>query len=280
MMTLTQLIKLVLDQAYDDMPYAKEKEKDECIKTCLETLSSKYRRLTRGAHEQIDYANPVTRFAYIYKYTIAHADYIMQLIREHEEVACLFTGGEATVSCLGGGPGSDFLGVMKHMLLTGKTADLTCYIFDRERAWGDSWSEVAKVLSADFRVFPVFQQLDVTNATTWQAYHKYLKADLFTLSFFLSEVWKIRSEAQPYFDHCMAKAKRGSLFLFVDNNASEFYEWFDGLADKHGIQQLYAGAGNMAFSNEEEKTDLGRYYDKFGWPKRESDVAFRVGKKN
>jgi hypothetical protein len=280
MMTLTQLIKLVLDQAYADMPCAAEGEKDEQIKGRLEMLSSTYRGLTRGPHVPIDYADPVTRFAYIYRYTIAHADYVMQLIRRHATLARLFDGPEATVSCLGGGPGSDFLGVMKHMLLGRKKGDLTCYIFDRERAWGDSWSDVAKVLDADFRVFPVFQQLDVTSVATWQAYHKYLKADLFTLSFFLSEVWKIRSHAQPYFDHCLAKAKRGALFLYVDNNAPEFYGWFDGLAAKHGIQQLHADCGNMAFSNEEEKTDLGRYYEKFGWPKRESDVAFRVGIKN
>lgn len=279
-MTLTQLIKLVLDQAYDEMPYVNEEDKDQQVKERLESLSLMYSQLARGPHQPINYADPVTRFAYIYKYTIAHADYVMQLVRNCPELSQLFDGPMAAVACLGGGPGSDFLGIMKYMLSQGKKADLTCHIFDRERAWGDSWSDVARSLDATFRFFPVFQQLDVTDASTWGSYSKYLKADVFTLSFFLSEVWKIKEDATPYFNYCLAKARKGAMFLFIDNNASEFYGWYDTLAASHGIQQVQGNSCKMAFSNEEEKADLGRYYGKFGWPKRESRVAFRVGRKS
>src|SRR5260370_9258545 len=146
----------------------------------------------------------------------------MQLIRASTKVCSLFNRKEVEIACLGGGPGSDMLGVLKHMIAAKSKSALTCYIFDRERAWGDSWSRVAKKLDAPFQVFPVFQQMDVTDSQTWGCYHDYLEADLFTLSYFMSEVWRIKSKEEPFFNPCMSVAKKGSLILFITTNCSPF----------------------------------------------------------
>jgi hypothetical protein len=212
MLTLMQLIKLVLDDAYAKIHIQEESEKDAEIKQEINNLSMEYGKLTDVKSECIDYGDPVKRFAYIYKYTVAHADYLMQLIRKRNEVCSLFERREVEIACLGGGPGSDLLGVLKYMMEAKSKSTLTCYIFDRERAWGDSWSRVAKKLDAPFRVFPVFQQMDVTDSQTWGCYQDYLQADIFTLSYFMSEVWRIKSKAEPFFNHCMSKAKK---WIFV-----------------------------------------------------------------
>jgi len=214
MTTLMQLIKMVLDDLYARIHIEAESDKDELIRKELTQLSMDYGRLTDESVKAIDYSNAVKRFAYIYKYTVAHADYIMQIIRENDDLRSLLKRDEIDIACLGGGPGSDLLGIMKHMLATGNSGDLTCYIFDRERAWGDSWSRVAKRMDASFRVFPTFQQMDVTDSTTWSSYEDYLQADLFTLSFFMSEVWRIKSKAEPFFSHCFSNAKSGAYFPF------------------------------------------------------------------
>lgn len=279
MKTLMQLIKMVLDEAYNELPVQQEAEKDRLVKAELERLTPAYRNLTDAARPPINYSEPVTRFAYIYKYTVAHADYIRQLVRGCPSISELFTRTKVDVACLGGGPGSDLLGIMKHMLQSGSSTKFKCFIFDKERAWGDSWSDVADNLQAPFQVFPIFEQLDVTDSTTWSSYHKFLRADLFTLSFFMSEVWRIRTQADPFFEHCFTQAKLGSLVLFIDNNSPEFYDWFDRLAAKNGLQQVQKQETKLAFSIDEEKTDLGVYYSKFGWPKRESNVAYRIMRK-
>src|SRR5262249_22495096 len=156
-----------------------------------------------------------------------------------KEMRKLFTRSNVEVACLGGGPGSDLLGVLKYMLQAkvDKTC-LTCYIFDKERAWGDSWSDVARCLDAPFRVYPVFQQMDVTASETWASYEKFLRADLFTLSYFMSELWKIKTQAEPFFNHCLARMKPGSLLLFIDNNAPVFYSWFEFLATSHKLETI------------------------------------------
>jgi len=280
MMTLMQLIKLVLDDAYKAIHVADEAAKDKLISEELKTLAMEYASLTDKTTPPIDYSDPLKRFAYIYKYTVAHADYIMQLIDNCKDLRSLFTRKHVEVACLGGGPGSDLLGVLKHMIQAGsKDTCLTCYIFDKERAWGDSWSDVARSLDAPFRVFPVFQQMDVTDSSSWASYEKFLRADLFTLSYFLSEVYKIKTQAEPFFNHCFSRMKRGSLLLFIDNNSSVFYNWFDFLAKQNKLAEIKSATATFAFSNDEEKKDLGVYFNKFGWPKRQSDVAYRIMRK-
>jgi hypothetical protein len=150
MMTLMQLIKLVLDDAYTAIHVAEEAEKDAMITEELKTLAMEYASLTNTKAPPIDYSDPLKRFAYIYKYTVAHADYIMQLIDNSKELGSLFDRKHVEVACLGGGPGSDLLGVLKYMIQAGsKDTCLTCYIFDKERAWGDSWSDVARYTRRD-----------------------------------------------------------------------------------------------------------------------------------
>jgi hypothetical protein len=279
MLTLAQLIKLVLDEAYQEIKGEDDAAKDRLISKRLASLSASYGNLVDETREEIDYSTPSCRFAYIYKYTVAHADYIKQLIGSSGPLSQLFKKPDIAVACLGGGPGSDLLGILKHMMQQGSKSTLTCYLFDRERAWGDSWSEVARKLEAKFHLYPIFQQLDVTDGRTWKSYTKFLRSDLFTLSYFLSEVWAFKESAEPYFNYCFRNANHGAYFLFIDNNDSRFVDWYDSLAATNGLKQISANTCEMAFSIDEEKLDLEPYYSKFDWPKRKSNVCYRISQK-
>ena len=279
-MNLMQLVKVVLDDAYRAIKAEDDSEKDQLISAEILSFSKAYAKLTNVQTKPIDYSDPVKRFAYIFKYIVAHADYIMQLIRAEPSLRRLLGQPTAEVACLGGGPGSDLLGILKYMMMAGVgNTCLTCYIFDRERAWGDSRSDVARILRAPFSIYPVFQQMDVTDPCTWKSYQTFLRADLVTLSYFQSEVWRIKEQAEPFFHHCMAEMKKGSMVLFVDNNSPTFVGWFDELATHNKLKPVQKDCCMLAFSNDEEKKDLGPYFQKFGWPKRESDAAFRIMKK-
>ena len=73
--------------------------------------------------------------------------------------------------------------------------------------------------------------------------------------------------------------KRDSLVLFIDNNDSRFCGWFDYMIAQNNLETIDGGTREFAFSNDEEKRDLGIYFDKFGWPKRKSDAAYRIVRK-
>jgi hypothetical protein len=256
-----------------------EAEKDALIKEELDTISDAYRNVEHAADGSLDYSDPVKRFAYIYKYTVAHADYIMQLVERTEELASLFERKEIEVACLGGGPGSDLLGILKYILNNSRSTTLTCYLFDRERAWSDAWVHVARRMDAPCKVFPVFNQMDVTDQKTWAAYESFFESDIITLSYFLSEVYRHRTEAEPFFEHVFLRAKSGAAFLYIDNWSAKFTDWFDGMTTRAGLETISQGTRTIAFSNDEEKSDLGPYLAKFDWPKRKADVAFRIMRK-
>lgn len=280
-MELMQLIKDVLDEIYPAIQGPTDADRDNRIEQSISTLNSAYTELLSPSRVPIDYSLPECRFAYIYKYTTAHADYINQLIQCSPNLQALIKNHTIDVACIGGGPGSDFLGILKYMMLTGASATVTCYIYDREDTWGEAWGEIAKKIGPNFRVFPVFQQVDVTDPASYQNKTKFLSADLFTFSYFLSELYSIRSSAQLFFDQLFTSAKSNSVFLFVDNNDGNglFAGWFDEMAARHGFIVDDSQERELAFGNDEEKTHLSPYYPRFNWPKRKSNLCLRVCRK-
>lgn len=119
----------------------------------------------------------------------------------------------------------------------------------------------------------------MTEPKTWQLYAKYLNAELFTLIYFMSEVYRFKNDAVAYFGHLLAKARSGALMLYIDNNNESFSSWFDGLASAHGWEKVEQGCDTIGMPAGEEKTSLGRYFQKFQFPKLDSNIAFRVIRK-
>jgi len=273
-MNCFQLIKSVLDEEYEQIP-GTEKEKDAAIKAALVQLRKHYQNVTsKGA---FDYKERVIRFAYIYSYVTCHANLVYGLIERSTPLRALFDRDEVEVACIGGGPGSDFLGVLKYLMEGGLTPRVRCWSFDCEQAWTDSWSDVDRKLDPKFRLTVQPIAIDVTNPESWKVHTKYFGADLFTMVYFYSEVSKNRALAEEYFATLFQRAKSGSAFLFIDNRAAEHYGWFDEMVKKYGIDLLDRGEERLTTPFEEEKKDLGDFYAKFGDPKLEASVGWRIG---
>ena len=224
-----QIIKTVLDNIYADIPGAAVPVRDNKIKEAQKYLRSRYARLSTDAH-CIDYADPVNRFAYVYSYVTCHANLVASKITATHALRNLFDNPKVSISCIGGGPGSDFLGVVKFMMQTNKGAAVKCYLLDREERWGDSWSNVDDKIDPAFRISTIFQRMDVTETDSPNRIRSYVQqSDLITLTYFMSEVFKQQSASNPFFDKLVEHAKPGTLFLYIDNDSSVFSERFDDL---------------------------------------------------
>jgi hypothetical protein len=269
-----QLVKTVLDEVYAIIP-GDVVSKDTAIRTQLSYLHQKYMNLLNNP-EPIDYRDPVTRFAYLYRYVTSHANLVYTLIDSSKYLPALFECESLKITCIGGGPGSDLLGILKYMMNTGRNVPIHCTLYDREQAWGESWSDVDQKVGPGFKTSTFFQPFDVTDAETWSFHTKYLNSDLFTMIYFLSEVYLLREQAEPFFMNLFSRARSGSMFLFIDNNSPSFYEWFDMLANRCGLAIVENDNLVMKLPLDEQKTDLGEYFGKFGFPKMEPNVAYRV----
>jgi hypothetical protein len=276
-MNCFQIIKSVLDEAYVQIP-GDEAKKDEVINDALEDLRREYLQLLQECN--INYSDPTIRFAYIYAYVTSHSNLVCNIIEQNPVLGDLFDNQKVKVACIGGGPGSDFLGILKYLMTNKKSPNIQFHLYDREKSWGESWSDVEdKVEDLDFRISTSYMPLDVTKRDDWEPHIKYFQSDLFTMIYFMSEVFSLRDSADEYFAHLFDQAKIGSLFLFIDNNSSEFYTWFDQLAEHHKIDILSSNETKMTVPLDEEKSDLGKYLTKFSSPKLTAKVAYRIGRK-
>jgi hypothetical protein len=274
------LIKDVLDAEFEQIPGTPAARRKK-IDSCLSDLTTAYSDLLDPTNPPPDYDSPVTRFGYIYKYTPCHADIVATLLDEVDELRTLFmTDDWVRVTAIGGGPGSDFIGVLKHLVSRGRQARIKFYLLDAVAAWGDTWSAVEEHTDAlDFQVSTHFQVLDVNNATTWENQRKYLKSELFTFIYFLSEVWRTKATALGFFHNIVANAASGSLFLFVDNDRSEFLQLMTQIAGSH-LKKLEGGTRKYTMDWNEEKSSLEPFLSEFAHsPKLTAKIVWAVYRK-
>ena len=78
-MTIFELVKIALDELYDEAHELYGKVLDETILKKMAYLSESFSQLNSADRKPVDYKDPATRFAYVYKYVAAHGDYVVQV---------------------------------------------------------------------------------------------------------------------------------------------------------------------------------------------------------
>lgn len=275
-MNCFQLSKSVLDELYEVIP-GHEQAKDDAIRKRLDRFRTKeYPKLSTGV--EIDYKDAVSRFAYIYCYTTAHANAVCSLIRQSDTVRAVFKKPSLTAACIGGGPGSDLVGILKYLHNCKSKPHLKCHLIDREKSWDNCWSDVDAKLEPDgYRLSTHFVPIDVTDPESYDPVEdKYLKADLFTFVYFMSELYGRREQARAYFENLFKCVQPGATVFYVDNGSSKFTEWFDGFVDKKRFDLEGKDSISYQMPSDEQKTDLGDYFEKFGPVKLTANIAYRI----
>src|SRR6185295_5049809 len=103
-MTIFELVKIALDELYAQGEVLYGDDLDSEIKKRIKYLSLSYAKLNDKKRQPVDYKDPATRFAYVYKYVAAHGDYIVQVLRKLRiSNGKIFPDKVARVSCVGGG---------------------------------------------------------------------------------------------------------------------------------------------------------------------------------
>jgi hypothetical protein len=276
-----QVVRSVLDTLYAQIETVHGGNTDDILTKEIVSLSGKMGNLY--LRNDIDYSKPETRLAYIYSYTPCHADIIYQLLKKEGALQKVFDTDLLTVSCLGGGPGSEFVGLLKYMtLLPVRTRKLICLLCDKERIWREAWYGVDSNLSVAFSTSTPFWDVDVTDTSDVSPQSGLFQADLFTLIYLVSELFSGIEDARDFFDLMVQSAKPSALFLLVENNDRRFYGWFDSFAAEAGLDCVTKREDYpfvMTWPGEQAK-ELERYNQKFErTPKLTASIAYRVYRK-
>ena len=137
---------------------------------------------------------------------------------------------------------------------------ITCYLLDREQAWADTWTEFDESLCLDIHLNNVFQPLDVTDPESWKSQRKFLQADLFSMSYFVSEVFSLDHSGivTKFWAELFTNAKPGALFLYIDNGHSDFNTYFDERWQSAGLELLIGRENTRLVPRYSERaSDLG-----------------------
>lgn len=283
-MTLFQLVRATLNPLYASAVAAHGNNTDAAIAAAVKYLSASYDDLTDTSRAKVNYQDPVTRFAYVYKYVAAHASYVEQLLGTYRLIKGqnVFADERLRLTCIGGGPGSDLIAVLKFISehTDEPVKKVTSYLVDGEQGWADSWTELDDTLNLPFNLNTNFQPLDVTQPNTWATQTNFLNADVFTISYFVSEVMSLDHSGvvTSFWNNVFSSAKSGALFFYTDNGADCFNSYFDNLWNAHGLVCVYKYDNVRTLpSYDEEKADLGDYLTKFGhMPKIQSYLSGRI----
>lgn len=284
-MTIFELVKLALDQLYAEAQSAYGDAADDNIRKRISYLSASYESLTSSDRKPVDYKDPATRFAYVFKYVAAHGDYLVQVLRglRRKLDGPIFASANPRISCIGGGPGSDIIAVLKYLHESEPVNKVTCYLLDKEQAWADTWTELDASLDMAIQLNANFQPLDVCDPKSWVYQRKFLQADLFTMSYFVSGVFSLDGDGKvsAFWQELFGNAKPGALFVYTDNGSDHFNDYFGKQCAKGGLEQLMCRDNtDMTPSYSEEKSELALYMGKFvHTPKLKARVTYRVLRK-
>src|SRR5687768_12886957 len=106
-MTIFELVKLALDELYAEAKQHYGSKADDQIRQRIKYLTDNYGMLSTSDRKPVNYQDPATRFAYVFKYVAAHGDYLVQgLGHLRTKLGTIFGAENVRVTCVGGGPGS------------------------------------------------------------------------------------------------------------------------------------------------------------------------------
>ncbi|XP_033624836.1 RNA polymerase II degradation factor 1-like [Asterias rubens] len=159
------------------------------------------------------------------------------------------------VCCIGGGPGSDAVGLTKFLRDTGlvSTNRLECSIFDRYQEWEDTWKKITQSNASDEFPPMTYFSCDMTRSYTGLSMNeldKIRSADIISFVKFCSTVADYigsHEECGTLLYEIFRELKPGALVLYIDNRYRDRDEEFKEMAEFRGVSEtLYTS--NQDFS--------------------------------
>jgi hypothetical protein len=223
-----QVAKIIFDKLYapHDSP-----ENDLILADARIKLGDSYFKMENG----VDYREEESRLIYLYMYVGAHASFFSEIANHlYQAQAPIFKNSTLRVACLGGGPGTDIIGLTRLLENQQSTTTVTARIYDREIGWEPIWQEVAQVIGVN----PSFQAMDVCTPMSSSMLAEISTYDLITLSYLASEVVHLGAPAHAFFQSCFGAMKSGAFAIYIDNSG-EHTAMFDSCVANSGLQLVF-----------------------------------------
>lgn len=179
----------------------------------------------------IDYSDFPSRLAYIYVHAAANATLFQRTVAASEGLRRAITakaGDRLSVAALGGGPGTELLGLIKYLRGQALPRRIDFRVLDQVHEWSDSWEQMAAagestlaqhcgVTGEDVVISPMFNPIDVMDVSAYQPYATaFSSTDVLVLNYILSENQDRLDTFGSVLEVLVRRAKAGAYFVFID----------------------------------------------------------------
>jgi hypothetical protein len=248
----------------------------------IATISKEYQS---GRRPVIPFDDPLFRLAYLYGSLpiIAH---VVEVVFDTDSDLQKWFGGQVRnrngtikVCTLGGGPGTEILGLAKWIERQHSRTPiaLSALVTDKFGGWSANWLALRNQINqqldhhykATSRARPLsisggFQQVDVENSATVSDWQSLCSYDIYIVSYLVSSIFNRFDNLFGFMTELVKRVPRGSKFLFIDRAAGH-ETWKNPvreLASKAGIQlsEFQPLVSHTPHDSGEQKTDLGAIF--------------------
>jgi Protein of unknown function (DUF3115). len=265
----------------DDQGAADHDDWEDLLAERLASLEASYAELLKVDRELIDYSDLATQTAYVFRYVIGHAEYICQLLTmaRQDTGAPLFETDELWVTSVGGGPGSELLGLVKY-LAQAKTKEpeikkIVYTVVDKENNWRHVIDLVIDAIETDIEIDVYYRTFDVTEEKIPD--NVTLKhEELVFMSFFISEVCRLpdAKNVRKNVTAILDSMPSNSLLLYNDSRAYSFHSFFDArVAAAKGFDEVVSFDQELKVKSPDFSGLIGEFIEKYDYRPRLSSNA-------
>lgn len=267
------------------------------IKRHVELISKEY---FSGRRPNIPFDAPLSRIAYLYSVVSINARLLEVVFDSDSELQQWFgtvyrRKGEVAICTLGGGPGTEILGLAKWIERQHFNSPMVLnpLITDKFGEWGENWLALRDQINGEIThrygtgrmgrpvtVTGSFSSLDVENTADLAKLRLVGSRDFFIMSYLISSIFGRFENLSSFMTSLVAEVPHGSKFLFIDRAAS--YDKFKGpireLSSKAGLRlaEFHTSVSNHPQDSGEQASDLGVIREELGISPRLKWNAFWV----
>jgi hypothetical protein len=206
----------------------------------------------------INYADPICRLAYIYMNVPIHSYLIEHCLEQVSitinEVLDKEFGQEINICAVGGGPGSELVGLTSFLFKAKKSKKyhLDFLLVDLIKEWDESWhtlkqsiNDYQRSIEIERSRWPViinrsFIPLNALSKKDFEGFPIRLNGiNLYFFSYVFSELRYDVEAFQKTFSYISSMSKSGTLFFFIDRSQTEVKNGLENLLHHAGLKILH-----------------------------------------
>ncbi|XP_072030914.1 tetratricopeptide repeat protein 37-like [Amphiura filiformis] len=207
------------------------------------------------AGQRIHWGEPDKQCAYMIRFFLIHCQFVPWLLRCTPNILTKFpAGNHLRVCCIGGGPGSDIIGLITFLRSINRNTRLTCHILDKYPDWNKVWKTIQPRLPPP-AVNASYLPLDITSSNPLDSriVEAIRNADIVTFVKSVSPAVAFIKDPPPLnqkypfmpiqsqrgaIPTILRTLKSGALVVYIDNQQGDQNKLFRSMAVSEGLKLI------------------------------------------